>query len=55
MFLTLLKYDILHRNNPVLSLSKKRLFLMKREAYYARKRREIEKKLVKYSVYKKEF
>tara|TARA_E500000331_G_C16762079_1_gene499974 strand:+ start:194 stop:391 length:198 start_codon:yes stop_codon:yes gene_type:complete len=51
---TLLKYDILYKDNPLLLLSKKRLFFMENEAYYARERRKIEKELVEYHVYGKE-
>ena len=51
---TLLKYDILYKDNPLLLLSKKRLFFMENEAYYARERRKIEKQLVEYHVYGKE-
>ena len=50
---TLLKYDILYKDNPLLLLSKKRLFFMENEAYYAAKRRDIEKKLIEYHVYGK--
>ena len=50
---TLLKYDILYKDNPLLLLSKKRLFFMENEAYYARERRKIEKELVEYHVYGK--
>lgn len=51
---TLLKYDILYKDKPLLLLSKKRLFFMENEAYYAKERRKIETKLVKYHVYGKE-
>ena len=51
---TLLKYDILYKDNPLLLLSKKRLFFMENEAYYARERRKIEKQRVEYHVYGKE-
>jgi len=51
---TLLKYDILYKDNPLLLLSKKRLFFMENETYYARERRKIEKQLVEYHVYGKE-
>ena len=54
MSLTLLKYDILYKDNPLLLLSKKRLFFMENEAYYAKERRKIEKQLVEYHVYGKE-
>tara|TARA_Y100000748_G_C15140034_1_gene349656 strand:+ start:153 stop:347 length:195 start_codon:yes stop_codon:yes gene_type:complete len=50
---TLLKYEILYKDNPLLLLSKKRLFFMENEAYYARERRKIEKELVEYHVYGK--
>ena len=52
--ITLLKYDILYKDNPLLLLSKKRLFFMENEAYYAAKRRDIEKKLIEYHVYGEE-
>ena len=52
--ITLLKYDILYKDNPLLLLSKKRLFFMENEAYYAKERRKIEKQLVEYHVYGKE-
>ena len=53
MSITLKKIEILYKDNPILLLSKKREYYMKNEAYYAAKRRGIEKELVKYHVYGK--
>ena len=48
------KIDILYEDNPILLLTKKREYHMRNEAYYARERRDIEKKLIEYHVYGKE-
>jgi hypothetical protein len=45
------KIDILYEDNPILLLTKKREYHMEKEAYYAAKRRDIEKKLIEYHVY----
>jgi len=47
------KIDILYEDNPILLLTKKREYHMEKEAYYARERRKIEKKLIEYHVYGK--
>ena len=47
------KIDILYEDNPILLLTKKREYHMRNEAYYAAKRRDIEKKLIEYHVYGK--
>ena len=53
MSIVLKKIEILHENNPILLLSKKREYFMKEESYYAAKSREIEKQLIEYHVYGK--
>ena len=54
MSITLRKIEILYEDNPILLLTKKREYHMENEAYYASKRRDIEKKLIEYHVYGKE-